>query len=156
MENIGFYQVTERLRDLFLAQGFRSITLDEEKDLDIKRQSIYPLAHIVPVSSGFTSSSTNTFGFLLIALDLTDFNKSDPRDENLMFYGIDNRQDILHSLYEKLGNVVIDFVRGDSYSDNMVATLPISIDPIIAELENVLTGWTCLINITIPSNLTIC
>ena len=118
---IGYYQVTERLRDLFDKQGFKSITLDEERDIDLKRQSIYPLAHIVPTGSSYTSTSTNTFGFILTVLDLTDFNKTDPRDENLMFYGIDNRQDILHSLYEKLNNVIVDFVRGKSYSEGMIA-----------------------------------
>jgi len=154
--DIGFYQVTQRLYELFQKQGFNSITLDEQQELDLKRQSIYPIAHIVPTSGGFDTNGTDTLGFLLVVLDLTDFNKSDPRDENLMFYGIDNRQDILHALRQKLRNVVTDFVKGNSYSDQMQAFLPLSIDPIIIDFENVLTGWSCLINITIPSNTNIC
>ena len=154
--DIGFYQVTQRLYELFKAQGFNTITLDEEQELDLKRQSIYPLVHIVPVQSGFTTSNTDTLSFLLIVLDLTDLNKDNPREGNLMYYGIDNRQDILHALREKLRNVVTDFVRGDSYSENMQASLPIGIDPIIVDFENILTGWSCLLSITIPSSSTIC
>ncbi len=152
---LGFYQATERLYDLFVEQGFRTVTLDEEQDVDLKRQSLYPLAHIIPSSSSF-NEKTNTFGFILIVLDLTDFNKKDLRDEDLMFYGIDNRQDILHSLFEKLRAVCEDFARGDSFSENMQLTLPTGVDPFIADFENVLTGWTAQIQIEVPKNSSIC
>ena len=152
---LGFYQITERLYDLFVEQGFNTITIDEEQDIDLKRQSIYPLAHIIPNSSGF-QNNTNSFGFILIVLDLTDFNKKNPRDENLMLYGIDNRQDILHSLFEKLRNVTEGFSRGDSFTEKMQITLPLGVDPFIAEFDNVLTGWSTQVTITVPSNATVC
>ncbi len=152
---LGFYQVTERLYDLFKEKGFNTITLDDEQDIDLKRQSIYPLAHIVPTTSSF-NEKTNTFSFLLIVLDVTDFSKKNRNDQNLAFYGIDNRQDILHELFEKLRGVCEEFARGDSYSDKMQLTFPTSAEPIIEDLENVLTGWSILVNIEVPKNPSIC
>ena len=152
---LGFYQVTERLYDLFKEKGFNTITLDDEQDIDLKRQSIYPLAHIVPTTSSF-NEKTNTFSFLLIVLDVTDFSKKNRNDQNLAFYGIDNRQDILHELFEKLRCVCEEFARGDSYSDKMQLTFPTSAEPIIEDLENVLTGWSILVNIEVPKNPSIC
>jgi hypothetical protein len=152
---LGFYQVTERLYDLFKEKGFNTITLDDEQDIDLKRQSIYPLAHIVPTTSSF-NEKTNTFSFLLIVLDVTDFSKKNRNDQNLAFYGIDNRQDILHELFEKLRWVCEEFARGDSYSDKMQLTFPTSAEPIIEDLENVLTGWSILVNIEVPKNPSIC
>ena len=151
----GFYQITERLYQLFKQQGFRSITLDEEQELDLKRQSIYPLAHIVPIAGNWTDK-TDSFGFLLIVLDLTDWNKDDPKEDNLFFYGADNRQDILHELHQKLRTVVNSFIKGDSFSDNMRITTPILPDPIIIDFENVLTGWSVAVNIEVPETAGIC
>lgn len=152
---IGFYQITERLYDLFVEHGFNTITLDDEQDIDLKRQSIYPLAHIVPMPSTY-NGNTNTFSFLLMVLDITDFNKKNKNEQDLMFYGIDNRQDILHSLFEKLRNVIEDLYRGDSFSDMIQTALPIGIDPIVTEFDNGLTGWTAQISITVPSEGNIC
>lgn len=156
MAHIGFYQVTERLYDLFVAQGFASVVLDQQQEIDLKRQTIYPLAFIVPTTGTWPNSQVDVFSFLLTVVDITDLPKGNPRDENLMFYGIDNRQDILHALHIKLRNVVEDFVRGDSFNDGMQISLPVNPEPIIDDLENVLTGWGVLVNITVPSTETIC
>jgi len=152
---LGFYHVTKRLYDLFTTEGFKTITLDDEQDMDLKRQSIYPLAHIIPTSSTY-NSKTNSFGFILIVLDLTDFSKKEEREQDLMFYGIDNRQDILHALHQKLRNVVEQFVRGDSFSETMQIELPVGIDPFIAEFDNVLTGWSAQVNIEVPQTTNVC
>ena len=93
----GFYQITKALNDELKTAGFNTVTLGDITQVDLKRQTIYPLAHITPdvVTS---QDATLNYSFQVLGMDLIDFNKDDVDDENVPFYGIDNKQDVSNGL----------------------------------------------------------
>lgn len=151
---IGFYQITEALREELNTAGFKTVTLGEIESVDVSRQNIYPLAHIVPDS--VTGDKTNVFSFNIVGADLVDFNKDDVDDENLSFYGTDNTQDVLHDIFHKLQLAVEQFRRGSKFTSAEQITSSVSYSYFIRRFENVLSGWTASISIEVPKSVPIC
>lgn len=148
---IGFYQVTEALREELRSAGFKTVTLGDVDSIDVNRQSIYPLAHIVPDS--VTGDKTNVFSFAIIGTELVDLNKEDINDEDLPFYGIDNTQDVLHDIFHKLQSAMEPFRRGDKFTSTQQITSSITYTYFTRRFENVLSGWTATISIEVPKSV---
>lgn len=150
----GFYQVTTALAEELVTAGFKTVTMGEIEKVDIKRQTIYPLAHIIP--NNVTGDKTNIFTLLIVGMDLVDFNKYDVNDQNIPFYGTDNTQDILHDILHKLELAIEQFTRGDRFTEAMQITGGVSFDYFTRRFENVLTGWSTSVSIEVPKSVSIC
>jgi len=150
----GFYQITEALKEELVTAGFKTVTMGEIERVDIKRQTIYPLAHIIP--SNVTGDKTNIFTFAIVGMDLVDFNKYDVRDQDIPFYGADNTQDILHDVFHKLQLAIEQFIRGDRFTEAMQITGSVGYDYFTRRFENVLSGWSTSISIEVPKSVSIC
>lgn len=151
----GFYQITKALNDELKTAGFNTVTFGDISQVDLKRQTIYPLAHITPDVVS-TLGAINTYTFQLMGMDIVDFNKNDVDDETTPFYGIDNKQDILHDILFRLQQAMEQFKRGDQFDALVQLQEPISYEPFVERFENILAGWSLSISIVAPKYAKIC
>lgn len=147
----NFNDITSRLFDTATAlDGFNTITMGSADELDLNRQTIYPILHIVPTQAS-RGERTTSYSFDLHAYDLVDFNKDDRRDVHNYFHGTDNIQDVLNSTYLLLDRLIDRYVRGDDFRDLFQLTLPVTCNPFFETQTNRLAGWSASISIQTPN-----
>ena len=149
-----FYEVVEQIRDTAnTLPSVRSIHLGNLVDIDLQRQQIYPLMHIVPSTATFDGPAI-TWSFQITLMDLLDWNKEDPRESIDSYYGTDNLQDVLNETATQLQIFIDKFLRGNTFPDMQIST-PVSISPFNDADENQLAGWQMTLSITTHSNATL-
>lgn len=151
----GFYSITTALFNELTSAGFKVVTLGDYFKTDIARQTIFPLAHIVPQTATIPGD-VDLITFSIIGMDLVDFNKADLRDAEQPFYGIDNLQDVLNDIHNRLSLVAEQFRRGTAYDFLFHLEGVPSLNPFFERFENLLAGWELEITFKLPSNTPIC
>lgn len=145
----GFYKITQSLYDVLIDKGFRVVTLGDDFKVDLERQTIFPYAHIVPMST-LKQGNVTQYTFSISGMDLVDFNK----DENDSFFTNDNIQDVLNDVHNRLSQVLEFYERGAS--GNYKVEGESTLTAFMHRFKNVLTGWEVDITLTIPTDGTIC
>ena len=146
-----FYNVTDKLKETLRSyEGISTVTFGDITQVDLKRQSIFPLAHIVVNSADLLGNVIN-FNFSILFLDLVDESDQDLNKQEEPFYGINNLQDVYNSLLAQANHLDQDLRRGDLFSERYTVTTG-SLEATQDHLENVLAGWVMNINIEVPNN----
>lgn len=92
-----YYHVSDLIERTALRTGLiKSVLHGNLQDVDVKRQTIFPLMQVVPQNFS-NDGKTIAYTFTLYILDLIDFNKKDLRDEAEPFRGTDNLIDVFHN-----------------------------------------------------------
>ena len=151
----GFYTITQSLFSELTKAGFRVVTLGDYLKIDLKRQTIFPYAHIIPQVSN-PVDNVGAMTFTIVGMDLVDFNKNDLRDEDEPFFNTDNLQDILNDIHNRFEVVIEQYKRGIAFSDLLQLNSEPSFDPFMERFENLLAGWEVTIVIKYPNNAPIC
>lgn len=151
----GFYTISQSLFTQLKKYGFNVVTMGDNFKIDIVRQTIFPYAHIIPDTS-VKSGQTTSWGFRIIAMDLVDFNKDDPRDEIEPFYSTDNMQDVLNDIHNRLSRVIEQYERGTEYDNFLRIDDDVNFLAFMERYENLLAGWEMDIIIEAPTNGNIC
>lgn len=144
----GYFGITDALRKAFSTTSrVNTITHGNLDLVDLKRQNIYPLVHVV--SNGVTfGERTTDYAFGVTIMDIVDFDRSDPADEFEPFYGDDNAQDILHDLGITIELALDKLRRGELFDDMFRLNGDVGGVAFINEGENVLAGYNVTINVT--------
>jgi hypothetical protein len=146
-----FYNVTDKLKETLRSyEGISTVTFGDITQVDLKRQSIFPLAHIVVNSADLLGNVIN-FNFSILFLDLVDESDQDLNKQEEPFYGINNLQDVYNSLLAQANHLDQDLRRGDLFAERYTVTTG-SLEATQDHLENVLAGWVMNINIEVPNN----
>lgn len=147
-----YYEITELLHNTLTDSrvDFSTITHGSIEDVDLARQTIFPLAHITP-STATLGDKTITYSINIAALDIVDFNKDDLRSEDNPFYGTDNKMDVLSDLAVRL-QIGADIIRRKLSDRNITIDTNITLTPFVDRFENLLAGWETTWSITIPSS----
>ena len=137
-----FYDITTKLKDTLEAHSqVNVVTTGDLFDVDLNKQTIFPLSHIVINQATFEGQVVR-MSVSLVCMDLVDETKENPRDQAEPFYGTNNEQDILNTQLAVINDVVQELRRGTLYSDlyqldgNPIWT------PFTERFENLLAGWT--------------
>jgi hypothetical protein len=144
-----YYELLNILKTELEATGLvNTITQGDISGVDVNKQNLYPLAHIVINSASFVSATIN-FNVTILCMDILDVSKSKTTDQ---FRGNDNEIDILNACLTTLNRVFERFRRdytileiGDAQNT-----------PFVMRFENGLAGWEMTFDVTIPANMTIC
>ena len=100
----GFYLLTETIKDQLLGDvNVNTVTTGDIYDIDLAKQSIFPLSHII-INNVTTQEQTLTFNISVLAMDIVDESKEPTTD---VFRGNNNEQDILNTqlaVLNKLSN----------------------------------------------------
>ena len=147
-----YYEITELLYNTLTDSrvDFSTITHGSIEDVDLARQTIFPLAHVTP-SSATLGDKTISYSMNIAALDIVDFNKDDLREETNPYYGTDNKMDVLSDLAVRV-QIAADIIRRKLSDRNITIDSNITMTPFVDRFENLLAGWEATFTITIPSS----
>jgi len=149
----GFYNLTDKLKDALIAEPFvNTVTFGSLDDVDLNKQTIFPLSHII-VNNTTVGSKTLTFNVSILAMDIVDISKAKTTD---IFVGNDNEQDVLNTQLALLTRVINTLQRGDLYTELYQVEGDVNCEPFVDRFENKLAGWAATFDVLIQNDMTIC
>jgi len=144
----GVYHSSEELAAQLRAAGFNTVTFGDLSEVDLNKQSLFPLAHVV-LSSLDLNTSTAVINYDLVVMDAIDHNTNDPRNETTPFNRTDNVEDVYHDLATKVNVVVQNYFRSPSV--DRIEGETVSMDAFMYEYENNLAGYLVSIPVLIDN-----
>ena len=149
----GFYNLTDKLKEALLAEPFvNTVTFGSLDDIDLNKQTIFPLSHII-VNNTTVGSKTLTFNVSILSMDIVDISKEATTD---IFVGNDNEQDVLNTQLGLLTRIINILQRGDLYTELYQVQGDVSCEPFVDRFENKLAGWTATFDVVVQNDMTIC
>jgi len=152
-----FYDITTKLRDTLEAHSrVNVVTTGDIFDVDLNKQTIFPLSHII-VNQATFDGPTVLMNVSVVCMDLVDETKENPRDQAEPFYGTSNEQDILNTQLAVVNHVVQELRRGDLYLDLYQLEGNATAVPFTERFENLLAGWTATFDVRLANTeISIC
>tara|TARA_R110002050_G_scaffold39914_2_gene97905 strand:+ start:557 stop:1015 length:459 start_codon:yes stop_codon:yes gene_type:complete len=149
----GFYNLTDKLKEALLAEPFvNTVTFGSLDDIDLNKQTIFPLSHII-VNNTTVGSKTLTFNVSILSMDIVDISKAETTD---IFVGNDNEQDVLNTQLDLLTRVINTLQRGDVFTELYQVEGDVSCEPFVDRFENKLAGWVATFDVLVQNDMTIC
>ena len=148
----GFYDLTDKIKDTLQAEPFvNTVTYGSLDDIDLNKQTIFPLSHII-VNSATVGTQTRRFSISVLSMDIVDESKDEAAD----FVGNDNEQDVLNTQLAIQNRLLALLQRGDLYTDKYQVEGEVTCEPFVDRFENKLAGWAATFDVLIPNDMTIC
>ena len=153
---MSFYDITTKIREHLIAnKQVNTVTEGDIFEVDLNKQTIFPLSHIMINSVTFNDVGI-TYSMSILFMDVAYVSKEDPRDEAEIFYGVDNRQDILNTQLLTANDLVSQLNRGNLMHDKYQLNGTPSCEPFEDRFENLLVGWNLTLSIDIANTITTC
>ena len=153
-----FYDLIDKIYEELNSSEFVStVTFGNIMDVDLSKQSIFPLSHI-NIQDAVFGEHTITFSIQVIAMDLVDESKEDRFDtDSTPYQGLDNKHDVLNTQLAVINRLQSKLRRGDLNDDNYVLDTDATATMFEDRFENLMTGWALTLSISIPNNVvTVC
>jgi hypothetical protein len=149
----GFYQITETIETQLLADvNVNTVTTGDIFDIDLSKQSIFPLAHII-VNSVTLQEQVMSFNITVMAMDIVDESKEATTD---IFRGNNNEQDVLNTQLAVLNKLIMALRRGDLYSNKFQLEGNPTLEPFYERFDNRLAGYAATMDVVIHNDIDIC
>jgi hypothetical protein len=146
-----FYDITTKLKDTLEAHSqVNVVTTGDLFDVDLNKQTIFPLSHIIINQATFEGQVVR-MSVSLVCMDLVDDTKENPRAQAEPFYGTSNVQDILNTQLAVINDVVQELRRGTLYSDLYQLDGNPTCTPFLERFENLLAGWTATFDVLLAN-----
>ena len=88
----AYYNILETIKDSLITDlNVNTVTTGDIFDVDLAKQTIFPLSHIM-VNSAVKNGNIYTFSLSVMLMDIVDINSDATVDK---FRGNDNEQDVL-------------------------------------------------------------
>jgi hypothetical protein len=146
-----FYDITTKLKDTLEANSqVNVVTTGDIFDIDLNKQTIFPLSHIIVNQATFEGQIVR-MNVSLVCMDLVDETKENPRAQAEPFYGTSNVQDILNTQLAVINDVVTELRRGTLYSDLYQLDGNPTCTPFLERFENLLAGWTATFDVLLAN-----
>jgi hypothetical protein len=113
-------------------------------EIDLGKQTIFPLAHVVINSATFQNNAVS-FQVDIYCMDIVDISDD----------GIDNKKDVMNTQYNILLRLYEDLRRGTLWNDD-IEIESMSVTAFEQAYENYLAGWSASLSILVPNHMTIC
>ncbi len=149
----GFYQLTETIKTQLLADvNVNTVTTGDIFDIDLSKQSIFPLAHII-VNNVTAQEQVLLFNITVMAMDIVDESKKETTD---IFVGNNNEQDVLNTQLAVLNKLQMVLRRGTLYSDKFQLEGDATLEPFYERFDSRLAGYAATMNVIIHNDIDIC
>ena len=90
----GYYLLSQTIKDALLGDiNVNTVTEGDLFDIDLSKQSIFPLSHLI-INSVTAQESVLRFNISILAMDIVDESKEPTTD---IFIGNNNEQDVLNT-----------------------------------------------------------
>lgn len=158
MSNIGirgFYLLTEAIKEQLLSDvNVNTVTTGDIYDIDLNKQSIFPLSHLI-VNSATAEEQVLRINVSVLSMDLVQDSKRKPETPDI-FVGNDNEQDVLNTQLAVLNKLVQVLRKGDLYNDKYQLDGDATCEPFYERFENKMAGWTATFDVLVNNDITIC
>ena len=149
----GFYLLTETIKDQLLGDvNVNTVTTGDIYDIDLAKQSIFPLSHII-INNVTTQEQVLTFNISVLAMDIVDESKEATTD---IFRGNNNEQDVLNTQLAVLNKLVMVLRKGTLYSEQYQLDGDATLEPFYERFDNRLAGWSATFNVFVKNDIDIC
>jgi len=152
----GFYNLTETIRQHLQEDAFvNTVTYGDIFDVDLKKQTIFPLSHLQVITATMQKNVWN-FNISLLVMDIVNENKEYEQGIPETFRGNNNEQDVWNTQLAVANRLLELLLRGELYVDKYQLDGTPVCEPFVDRFENRLAGWTVTFNVLIPNDMTIC
>ena len=149
----SFYKVIDTIRDVVNTEPFNStVTFGDISDIDLKKQSIFPLAHIM-VNNMTIEENHVSFNVTLFVMDLVEVSKE---ADTSLFLGNDNIQDVINTQGALATRVIRVLQKADLYRSEFEIINPANCEPFQERFDNALAGWACTFDVATKTEMTYC
>jgi hypothetical protein len=149
----AFYDITQKIKDTLLTDpNVLTVTTGNLSDIDLSKQTIFPLSHII-VNSVTQEEQVLTFNISVLSMDIVDTSKNPTTD---VFLGNDNEQDILNTQLSVQNRLIQNLRTGNLYRDKYQLDEAVNMEPFRDRFENEMAGWTATFNVIIENDISIC
>jgi hypothetical protein len=147
-----YYDLIDRIHAYLNGSvSINSVTFGDLLEVDLSKQSIFPLAHVGIISMQFEEYIMG-LSMNIIVMDVVDEYKDDKQSLSKPHLGLDNKHDIHNSLLNVVNGLQSSIRRGGlndfNYEIQGTPTAQLFED----RFENKVTGWSMTININMPNN----
>lgn len=148
----SFYDILDTLKTYLQGNSnINTVTYGDIFEVDLAKQSIFPLSHIVVNNCTFQDHVV-VFNLQVICMDVVHDTNEDPKGQNNYFHGINNKQDILNTMFFVINGLQSSLRRGELFSDLYQIQDDFTATLFEDRFENLLAGWALDISITVPNN----
>jgi len=149
----AFFLMLETIKNTLLQdKNVSSVTYGDLTDVDLSKQTIYPLSHII-VNNATNDSQTMTFNVTVLCMDVVDVQKTEPVDifqrNNNEHFILNSQLAVTNRLYQLLHNGQL---RLDGYQVDGEAQC----EPFVDRFSNNLAGWAVTFDLMVKNDLYIC
>ena len=149
----SFYRVIDSIKDAVSAEPFNhQVTFGDIADIDLQKQSLFPLCHIMINSATITDNIVQQ-SMTIFLMDLVDASNS---EDVSLFLGNDNRQDILNTQLALGTRIMRVLQKADAYRDEFEIEGDATCEPFTERFENMLAGWAITFTINTNTDMTYC
>jgi hypothetical protein len=149
----GYYLLTQAIKNALLGDiNVNTVTEGDLFDIDLSKQSIFPLSHLI-INSVTAQESVLRFNISILSMDIVDESKEPTTD---IFIGNNNEQDVLNTQLAVLNKLVQVLRRGDLYSSQYQLEGDASLEPFVDRFENKVAGWTATFDVLVNNDIEIC
>jgi len=149
----GFYQLTEAIKqELLLDQNINTVTTGDITDVNLNKQDIFPLGHII-INSVIDEEQVLRFNITVLACDIVNQSKDKTMDR---FRGNNDLQDILNTQLAVLNRLTQRLRKGNLYTEMYQLDGNPSLEPFYDRFENQLAGWSVTMDVMIYNDIYIC
>ena len=152
----GFYNLSNKIREtLQLDEFVNTVTYGDLMEVDLNKQTIFPLSHFM-ISGATMQSNVWNFSVSLLCMDIVNESKNYANGIPGEFRGNNNEQDVFNTQLAVANRLLELLLRGDLYADKYQLDGDPTLEPFVDRFENKLAGWTVTFNVLIPNDMTIC
>lgn len=149
----GFYLVIDTIKNELLSNpNITTCTFGDITDIDLEKQTMFPLAHII-IESVTNTEKTLQFNFTILTMEQIDTKKEYSED---LFTGNTNTQDILNTQLAVSNRLVTRLRSGELFKDGYQLVGDPTCEPFFDRFENVLAGWSTSFSVEIFNDIYKC
>jgi hypothetical protein len=148
----GYYSIVSEIRDYIKSLGLvNTVTIGDIYDVDLDKQTMYPLTHIISNNAQLTQSQI-ILNLSILFMDIVDESKEQRLN---VFDGNDNELDVLNTQLAIANRFTNEVLRGDYFNNYDIIGTPTA-EPFVDRFENKIAGWTLTFDIAVPNDMTVC
>ena len=142
---MSYYKLLDTLKAQLNATNLISTVTDGQiSDVDLAKQTLFPLAHII-INSATIEGKLQRFNVTILAMDILDGKEK-----------YDVEPSIMNAMLQSLNRVYEIMTRGDLNPDYIMIDGTPNLEPFTDRFENKLAGWAMTFDVIMMSEMTVC
>ena len=142
---MSYFKLIDTLRAQLNATNLiNTVTDGQISDIDLAKQTIFPLAHII-INQATIEGKMQRFNVTLLAMDILDGKEK-----------YDLEPSIMNAMLQVLNRVYEVMTRGDLNPDYIMIDGDPTLEPFTDRFENKLAGWAMTFDVIMASEMTVC